>query len=95
MAYPHAVRILMAGSSGLIGTALLARLRVAGHEVTCLVRRAAGAGELRWHPATGELPAGALDGVDAVVNLAGAGINEHRWTDDYKRTLVSSRFSLS
>ena len=85
----------MAGSSGLIGTALLARLRVAGHEVTCLVRRAAGAGELRWHPATGELPAGALDGVDAVVNLAGAGINEHRWTDDYKRTLISSRLSTT
>jgi uncharacterized protein (TIGR01777 family) len=83
----------MAGSSGLIGTELQSRLRVAGHEVICLVRRRAGAGEIRWDPAAGNLPSGALDGVDAVVNLAGAGINEHRWTDEYKRTLVSSRLS--
>jgi uncharacterized protein (TIGR01777 family) len=87
------VRVLVSGSSGLIGTELLSRLRVAGHEVISLVRRQAGAGEVRWDPAAGQLPDGAVDGVDAVVNLAGAGINDHRWSDDYKRTLVSSRLA--
>jgi uncharacterized protein (TIGR01777 family) len=87
------VHVLVSGSSGLIGTELLSRLRVAGHEVTSLVRRQAGAGEVRWDPAAGQLPDGAVDGVDAVVNLAGAGINDHRWSDDYKRTLVSSRLA--
>ena len=95
MAYSPHVRILVAGSSGLIGTALLSRLRVAGHEVSSLVRRQAGAGEVRWDPSAGELPDGALDGVDAVVNLAGAGINEHRWSDDYKRTWSSSRLQTT
>ncbi|MFT3853951.1 MAG: TIGR01777 family oxidoreductase [Ilumatobacteraceae bacterium] len=86
------MRILVSGSSGLIGTALVTRLRVAGHDVVSLVRRQAGAGELRWDPAAGQqLPDDALDRVDAVVNLAGAGIGDHRWTDDYKRTLVASR----
>ena len=87
------MRIVVSGSSGLIGTELLSRLRVAGHEVISLVRRQAGAGEVRWDPAGRQLPDGALDGADAVVNLAGAGINDHRWTDDYKRTLVSSRIA--
>jgi uncharacterized protein len=85
------MRVLISGSSGLIGTALGSRLRADGHDVVALVRRQAGAGELRWDPAAVELPAGALDGVDAVVNLSGAGIGDHRWTDDYKRTLVASR----
>ncbi len=89
------MHVVVSGASGLIGTALVARLRVDGHRVTALVRRQAGAGELRWDPTAGQLPSGALDGVDAVVNLAGAGINEHRWTDDYKRVLVSSRLQTS
>lgn len=89
------MHVLVAGGSGLIGTALSTRLRVDGHRVTALVRRAAGAGELRWDPAAGQIPDTALDGVDAVVNLAGAGINDHRWSDEYKRTLVSSRISTT
>ncbi|MCU1501230.1 MAG: Epimerase [Ilumatobacteraceae bacterium] len=83
----------MSGASGLIGSALNDRLRSSGHTVTALVRRPAGAGEIRWDPAAGSIPDGALDGVDGIVNLAGAGINDHRWTDDYKQTLVESRLN--
>ena len=93
VAYPRRVHVVISGASGLIGTALATQLRVDGHQVTALVRRQAGADELRWDPAAGQIPAGALDGVDAVVNLAGAGINDHRWSDDYKRVLVASRVS--
>jgi uncharacterized protein (TIGR01777 family) len=85
------MHVLISGASGLIGTALTERLRLDAHTATALVRRPARAGEIRWDPAAASLPADALDGVDAIVNLAGAGINDHRWTDDYKRTLVDSR----
>jgi uncharacterized protein (TIGR01777 family) len=89
------MRITVAGSSGLIGTALVRRLREEGHEVVRLVRTASGAapgtGEVRWDPDHGVLPADAVDGADAVVNLAGAGIGDHRWTATYRRTVVESR----
>jgi uncharacterized protein (TIGR01777 family) len=87
------MHVLVSGASGLIGTALTQRLRAADHTVIALVRRQARAGEVRWDPASGSIPDDALEGIDAVVNLAGAGINEHRWTDEYKRTLVESRLS--
>jgi uncharacterized protein (TIGR01777 family) len=75
----------------LIGTALVAALRRDGHEVLRLVRRAPrGADELRWDPGAPLDPA-RLAGVQAAVNLAGAGVGEHRWTASYKRTLVDSR----
>jgi uncharacterized protein (TIGR01777 family) len=79
------------GSSGLIGTALAAHLRDAGHTVASIVRREPAAGEIRWEPAAGELDPGDLEGIDAVVHLAGAGIGDHRWTDEYKRVLLDSR----
>lgn len=85
------MRVIITGASGLIGTALTARLKADGHEPVALVRRAAGAGEIRWDPAKGELSAEALAGADAVVNLAGAGIGDHRWTDSYKREILDSR----
>ncbi|MDO8392715.1 MAG: TIGR01777 family oxidoreductase [Actinomycetota bacterium] len=85
------MRVIISGASGLIGTALGASLRSDGHEVVALVRRPAGAGEIRWDPTNGVLAADALDGADAVVHLAGAGIGDHRWTDDYKRELIDSR----
>ncbi len=79
------MHVAISGSSGLIGTALVARLRVGGHQVTCARappgrRRRAASGTLQRPPRRCRR----LDGVDAVVNLAGAGINEHRWSDDYK-----------
>src|SRR5215212_8897653 len=78
------MHILVSGASGLIGTALTQRLRRAHHTVVALVRRQPGTGEIRWDPAAGTIPGDALDGVDAIVNLAGAGINDHRWTEEYK-----------
>lgn len=85
-------RILVAGSTGLIGTELCRALQARGDDVVRLVRGVASRpDELRWDPGSGALPTGALDGVDAVVNLAGAGVGDHRWTPDYKRTVLSSR----
>ncbi|HEY3605828.1 MAG TPA: TIGR01777 family oxidoreductase [Sporichthyaceae bacterium] len=87
------MRIVVAGSSGLVGSALVAALRADGHDVLRLVRREArGDDELRWDPGQPLDPAG-LSGVDAAVNLAGAGVGDHRWTDSYKRTLIDSRLS--
>ncbi|MCU1361178.1 MAG: Epimerase, partial [Ilumatobacteraceae bacterium] len=90
------MRITIAGSSGLIGTALIQRLVGQGHHVTRLVRGTATnhtneSTDVRWDPAGGVLPHEAIEGVDAVVNLAGAGVGDHRWTPDYKRELVDSR----
>lgn len=83
--------VVVSGSSGLIGTTLTASLAAAGCTVRRLVRRQPGPGDIRWDPAAGELSAGALEGVDAIVHLAGAGIGERRWSDSYKQTLVDSR----
>ncbi|WP_406460589.1 TIGR01777 family oxidoreductase [Streptomyces sp. NBC_01622] len=85
-------RIAVTGASGLIGSALVRSLTADGHEVVRLVRRAArGADEVCWDPEGEYVDAAALDGCDAVVNLAGAGIGDHRWTDAYKKTVRDSR----
>ncbi len=84
--------MIISGASGLIGGALSSELRTAGHEVVALVRRpASGDREVQWDPSAGTLAAEALAGADAVVHLAGAGIGDHRWTDDYKREVLESR----
>ena len=86
------VRIIIAGSSGLIGTSLVSELRGAGHEVLRLVRRApTGADERQWNPPAGTIQDGALAGVDAVVNLCGAGLADRRWTEARKQVLRDSR----
>ncbi|MEU5852160.1 TIGR01777 family oxidoreductase [Saccharopolyspora shandongensis] len=86
------MRVVVAGSSGLIGTSLVAALRQAGHEVVRLVRRLPTAPDERgWDPEGGQLDADALDGADAVVNLCGAGIGERRWSPERKRQLVHTR----
>ncbi|WP_055489693.1 TIGR01777 family oxidoreductase [Streptomyces sp. TP-A0356] len=85
-------RIAVAGGSGLIGSALVRSLAADGHEVVRLVRRRArGADEVCWDPEGQYIDAAGLIGCDAVVNLAGAGIGDHRWTDAYKKTLRDSR----
>lgn len=85
------MHIVISGASGLIGTALTARLRADGHTVVPLVRRAPGTGEATWDPAMGTLEPSVIDGADAVINLSGAGIGDHRWTESYKRELLDSR----
>lgn len=86
------MKIVVCGASGLIGQPLVRRLRADGHAVVQLVRREPqGPGEARWDPARGEVDDAALAGTDAAVNLSGAGIADERWTEDYKRLLVSSR----
>jgi uncharacterized protein len=86
------VRVLVAGSSGLIGTALVADLRHAGHEVLRLVRRAPAAPDERgWDPPAGRIDDGTFDGVDAVVNLNGAGIGDRPWSGARKQLLRDSR----
>lgn len=86
------MRVAVAGSSGLIGSALVPALRAAGHEVVRLVRRApTSADERGWDPPAGRLDDGALDGVGAVVNLCGAGIGDRRWSHARKQVLLDSR----
>jgi uncharacterized protein (TIGR01777 family) len=85
------VKVVVTGSSGLIGTALVAALRGRGDEVTRLVRAEPDEGEARWDPDTGDIDAPALEGHDAVVHLAGIGIGDHRWTEEHKRAVLDSR----
>ncbi|HWM03003.1 MAG TPA: TIGR01777 family oxidoreductase [Actinophytocola sp.] len=86
------MRVLVAGSSGMIGTALVDGLREAGHEVTRLVRRRpAAADERGWDPPAGRIDDGALAGMDAAVNLCGAGIASRRWSHARKQMLLNSR----
>jgi uncharacterized protein (TIGR01777 family) len=86
------MRVIVTGSSGLIGRELVAELGRRGHETTRLVRRpATGTGEATWNPSAGTIDPAALEGHDAAVHLAGAGIGDHRWSDDHKRAVLESR----
>lgn len=85
------MRIAITGSSGLIGTPLVASLRDQGHDVIRLVRRPAQSpDELTWDPTSGTVAEG-LEGIDAAVNLAGAGVGDKRWTKAYKKEIRESR----
>ena len=84
--------VAVTGSHGLIGTALGAALADAGHRVIRVVRSGAtSADTIAWDPAAGTIDAGAFEGIDAVVNLAGAGIGDKRWTDARKQLILESR----
>lgn len=90
------MNIVIAGGSGLIGTALTAALRERGDEVVHLVRRAATApNEVSWVPATGRLDPGALRGVDAVISLGGASVGRLPWTPRYRDELWRSRIDAT
>ena len=85
-------RIAVAGASGLIGAALVRSLTADGHEVRRLVRGTPrAAGEIRWDPEGGQVDAAGLAGCHAVVNVAGAGVGNRRWTEAYKRRIRDSR----
>ena len=83
-------RVVVTGATGFIGSALVALLRAAGHTVLRLTRRPAGADDVRWDPARGEIDAAALDDAEAVIHLAGENIGE-RWTDEQRRRILDSR----
>ncbi|NLG46897.1 TIGR01777 family oxidoreductase [Gordonia sp. (in: high G+C Gram-positive bacteria)] len=86
------MRIAVAGSHGLIGSALVPALSQAGHDVHTLVRRApVGEREIEWSPQDGRLAPQALDGFDAVIGLGGEGIGDHRWSGQVKQRLRDSR----
>jgi hypothetical protein len=86
------MKVAITGSSGLIGTALTASLRADGHDVVRLVRRPPHApDEVRWDPRAADAGDPLLNGVDACVHLAGAGVGDHRWTAAYKAEIRASR----
>jgi uncharacterized protein (TIGR01777 family) len=88
------LRVAVTGSSGLIGRAVTAALRGDGHQVIRLVRRApVGQDEIAWDPGApgAALDPRSLDGVAAVVHLAGAGIGDRPWTGRYKAQIRNSR----
>ena len=86
------MRVAVTGASGLIGRALCADLTADNHDVVRLVRRTPSApDELGWDPVNGEVDLAGLDGVDVIVHLAGAGVGDHRWTEQYKAEIRDSR----
>ncbi len=87
------MEIAISGANGLIGSALTKSLQEDGHRTVALVRRdvIAGQDEIRWIPSKAQIDAPSLEGFDAVVHLAGAGIGEKRWNTAYKNLLETSR----
>jgi uncharacterized protein len=87
------MKILVSGSHGLVGKAVVARLTNDGHEVLRLVRRerSLGSPEVEWDPNRGVIDATHLEGLNAVIHLAGESIAEGRWTDEKKRRIRASR----
>ena len=81
--------VAITGSSGLIGTALMRRLRDVGHNPVPVTR--SGDTGIHWDPARHEIDAPSLEGIGAVVHLAGEGIAEGRWTSQQKRLIGDSR----
>ncbi len=90
------MRYVVAGSSGLIGTALVVSLRADGHEVTRMVRRpAVKEDESTWDPKNGFVDEAVVSSADVVVNLAGASIGAKRLTAQYAHTVLESRVLTS
>ncbi len=86
------MKVAVTGASGLIGSALVPALKSRGHDVVRLVRRAPAApDEVRWDPASGQVDLAGLAGTEGIVHLAGAGVGDKRWTEEYKREIRSSR----
>ncbi|MGI9607439.1 MAG: NAD-dependent epimerase/dehydratase family protein, partial [Acidimicrobiales bacterium] len=83
--------VAITGSSGLIGTALVSALEKRGDRVRRVVRGTARDGEIGWDIGAGMIDAAALEGIEAVVHLAGEGIGERRWSDEQKERIRRSR----
>ncbi|WP_308799887.1 TIGR01777 family oxidoreductase [Agromyces silvae] len=90
------MQVLVAGASGFIGSALVERLRGAGHEIVRLVRRRATADdEVSWAPADGTIDATVMDRVDAVISLSGASLAHLPWTKRYRDEILQSRLDAT
>lgn len=86
------MKILIGGSHGLVGTALIKSLVADGHEISRLVRHYTSAdAEIEWSPDRYSIALARIEGFDAVINLAGEGIAEGRWTEEKKRRIRESR----
>lgn len=85
------MNILLAGGTGFIGGRLTEILIRAGHMVRLLSRHPDGPGQFAWDPIAGKIDEAALEGVEAVINLAGEGIADKRWTEARKKKVVESR----
>jgi uncharacterized protein (TIGR01777 family) len=85
------MKVLIAGASGLIGSALIPPLEAEGAEVTRLVRSTPKPGEIEWHPNQDTMDPARLEGFDAVISLAGENVAAGRWTEDQKRKIHDSR----
>ncbi len=92
MAKFNAKRIAVTGASGLIGSALVGHLKSEGHTVQRLVRRSPiSSDEVQWNPLTGFVDLQPLNGVDAIIHLAGVGVGDKRWNRKYKAEILNSR----
>ena len=86
------MRVAITGANGLIGSSLVTALRKDGHQVQRLVRHpVTKLDEIAWDPAKNSVDLAALEGVNAVVHLAGAGVGDKRWTSSYRHIILQSR----
>jgi len=85
------MKIIVSGSSGLVGSALMLALQEAGHESVRLVRSQGADDDIRWDPEKGEIDSRRLEGADALVHLAGESISEGRWTAAKKARIRDCR----
>jgi uncharacterized protein len=85
------MNILIAGGSGLVGKRLVQMLESRGDTVRILTRNPGKSQEYAWNPQKGEIDDAALDGIDVLINLAGAGIADKRWTPARKHEIIDSR----
>jgi hypothetical protein len=87
----RAMRVLVSGATGLVGSALVPALTTGGHEVLRLTRTPRAVGDVGWDPAAGTIDRSALDGVDAVVHLAGENVAGARWSAAHRARVRDSR----
>ena len=89
---PKIDKLAVTGASGLIGSALVGHFKSRGYSVVKLVRRKAKTNEeVEWNPQSGYVDIAGLQGVDAVVHLAGAGVGDKRWSAAYRSEILNSR----
>jgi uncharacterized protein (TIGR01777 family) len=90
-------KILISGGSGLLGSNLTQFLQLGGHEVAWLSRNPKGMKQqsFYWNPEKGEIDIACLKGVSTIINLAGAGVADKRWTSAYKSEILNSRIEAT